>query len=172
MGVPRQEYWSGVPFPSPGDLPNSGIAPGSPAFQADCPIGAPRDAQGLETSILPSVTVSSGGLDPSRESPSVCRFTSLMSLSTTSPRLTQAAARGRTSSFCQAVYWFIGLLQWLSGKESAASAGGSSLIPGSGRSPGEGNGNPLQYSCLGNPMGRGAWRAIVRGVSKSRTRPS
>ena len=39
-------------------------------------------------------------------------------------------------------------------------------IPGLGRSPGEGNGNPLQYSCLGNPMDRGAWRAIVHGVSK------
>ena len=40
------------------------------------------------------------------------------------------------------------------------------LIPGLGRSPGEGNGNPLQYSCLGNPMDRGDWRAIVHGVAK------
>ena len=40
------------------------------------------------------------------------------------------------------------------------------MIPGSGRSPGEGNGNPLQYSCLGNPMDRGAWRATVHGVAK------
>ena len=39
-------------------------------------------------------------------------------------------------------------------------------IPGSGRSPGEGNGNPLQYSCLGNPMDRGAWQAIVHEVAK------
>ena len=44
--------------------------------------------------------------------------------------------------------------------------GDLSLIPGSGRSPGEGNGNPLQYSCLGNPMGRGAWQAAVHGVTK------
>ena len=43
------------------------------------------------------------------------------------------------------------------------------MIPGSGRSPGEGNGNLLQYSCLENPMDRGAWRAIVHGVAKSRT---
>ena len=43
------------------------------------------------------------------------------------------------------------------------------LIPGSGRSPGEGNGNPLQYSCLRNPMDRGAWWAIVHGVTKGRT---
>ena len=41
------------------------------------------------------------------------------------------------------------------------------LIPGSGRSPGEGNGNPLQYSCLENPMDRGAWRATVHRVAKS-----
>ena len=45
---------------------------------------------------------------------------------------------------------------WLSGKESAASVGDMGSIPRSGRSPGEGNGNPLQYSCLGNPMDRGA----------------
>ena len=43
-------------------------------------------------------------------------------------------------------------------KESTCNAGDSSLIPGSGRSPGEGNGNPLQYSCLEHPMGIGAWR--------------
>ena len=43
------------------------------------------------------------------------------------------------------------------------------LIPGSGRSTGEGNGNPIQYSCLGNPMDKGAWRAIDHGVTKSQT---
>ena len=42
-------------------------------------------------------------------------------------------------------------------------------VPGSGRSPGEGNGNPLQYSCLENPMDRGTWRATVHGVAKSQT---
>ena len=41
-------------------------------------------------------------------------------------------------------------------------------IPGSGRSPGDGNGNPLQYSCLGKPMDRGAWWATVHGVAKSK----
>ena len=45
-------------------------------------------------------------------------------------------------------------------------------IPGSGRSPGEGNGSPLQYSCLGNPLDRGAWRAAVHGATKSRTQMS
>ena len=65
-----------------------------------------------------------------------------------------------------------GLSQWLSGKESicnAGDAGDLSSIPGSGRSPGGGRGNPLQYSCLENPMDRGAWWATVHGVSKSRT---
>ena len=54
------------------------------------------------------------------------------------------------------------------GKASAYSAGDPGLIPGSGRSPGEGNGNPLQYSCLENPMDRGAWRATVHGVARVR----
>ena len=52
-------------------------------------------------------------------------------------------------------------------KESACSAEDPSSIPGSGRSSGEGNGNPLQYSCLDNPMDRGAWQAIVHGVAES-----
>ena len=45
-------------------------------------------------------------------------------------------------------------------------------VPGSGRSPGGGHGNPLQYPCLENPMDRGAWRATVRGVTESQTRLS
>ena len=49
---------------------------------------------------------------------------------------------------------------------SAADAGHVGSVSGSGRSPGEGNGNLLQYSCLGNPMDRGAWRAIIHGVTK------
>ena len=55
---------------------------------------------------------------------------------------------------------------------SACHAGDLGSIPGLGRSPGEGNGNPLQYSCLENPMDRGAWWAAVQGVAKSRTRLS
>ena len=68
-----------------------------------------------------------------------------------------------------------GLPWWGSGKESAFNeedTGGVGWIPGLGRSPGGGNGNPLQYSCLENPVDRGNWRAIARGVAKSQTQPS
>ena len=58
------------------------------------------------------------------------------------------------------------------GKESAYSAGDSGSNPGSGKSPGESNGNPLQYSCLENSMDREAWWATVHGVAKSQTRLS
>ena len=57
-------------------------------------------------------------------------------------------------------------------KASTFNAGDLGSIPGLGRSPGEGNGNPLQYSCLENPMDGGAWWAIVHGVAKSQTRLS
>ena len=91
MGFSRQQYWSGLPYPPPGDLPNPGIE------------GFP------------------GGSEV---------------------------------------------------KASACNVGDLGLIPGWGRSLREGNGNPLQYSCLENPMDGGAWWATVHGVTKSRTRLS
>ena len=109
MGFSRQEYWSGVPFPSPGDLPNPGIKPRSPALQAD------------------ALTSESGKI--------VCM-------------------------------WLVGFPGGSVVKNPQANAGNVDLIPGSGRSPGEGNGSLLQCSCLGNPMDRGAWRAVVHGVAK------
>ena len=57
-------------------------------------------------------------------------------------------------------------------KESACNAGDPGSIPGVGRSPGEGNGKPLEYSSLENPMDSGAWWATIRAVTKSRTRLS
>ena len=66
----------------------------------------------------------------------------------------------------------LGLLQLPLGSEVKnlpAKAGDMGLIPGSGRFPGEGNGRPFQYSCLENPMDRGAWWAPVHGVTKSWT---
>ena len=62
-----------------------------------------------------------------------------------------------------------GLLCSSNSKEPACNAGDQGSISGSGRSSGEGNGNPLQCSCLENPMDREAWWSVVRGVAKSRT---
>ena len=70
------------------------------------------------------------------------------------------------------VWALLGFPWWLSGKEAACNVGATGdmgSIPGSGKSPGGGHGNPLQYSCLENPMDRGAWQATVYGVTKSWT---
>ena len=72
-------------------------------------------------------------------------------------------------------YYQVGFPGGLVVKESACNAGDSGnvgLIPGLGRSPGEGNGNLLQYSCQGNPMVRGVWQATVLGIAKSWTQLS
>ena len=71
--------------------------------------------------------------------------------------------------FFLSTFSFLRYLGWFgssSGKESACNARDLGLIPGLGRSPGGGHGNTLQYSCLENPIDRGAWGAIVHGVSK------
>ena len=60
----------------------------------------------------------------------------------------------------------MGLPWWFSGKESTCHAGDTGSIPGLGRSPVGGHGNPLQCSCLENPMDRGAWQAAVQGVAE------
>ena len=72
-------------------------------------------------------------------------------------------------SYLLVIHINIGLPWWFSGKDLPANAGDTGLIPGSGRFPGGGNGNPLQYSCLGNSMDRGACQATVYGAAKSRT---
>ena len=90
MGFSRLGYWSGLPLPSPGDLPNPGIEPRLPH----------------------------------------CRQT-----------LYRLSHQGSPD-----------------GKESACNVGDPGSVPKLGRSPGEGNGNPLQYSCLENPVDRGAWQ--------------
>ena len=73
-------------------------------------------------------------------------------------------------------FWVVAIVMGFPGgsdsKKSACNAEDLGLIPGLGRSPGEGNGNPLQYSCRENSMDRGAWRAIVHRVTKSRTQLS
>ena len=75
--------------------------------------------------------------------------------------------RYRRQNVKDAVLLTFGFLHSSDGKESACSEGDPGSIPGSEQSLGEGNGNPLQYSCLENPMNRGAWRAPVQRVVKS-----
>ena len=72
----------------------------------------------------------------------------------------------RLSGIIQVPNNIVGLPWWLSGKESACSAGDPGLVPGLRRSSGEGNGYLLQYSCLGNPTDRGTWQATVHGITK------
>ena len=108
MEFSRQEYWSRLPFPSPGNLPHPGIEPRSPELQADSLLSEPPG-------------------EP-----------------------------------CETIY-----KQQV--KDLPANVGNQVSIPESGRSPGEGNGNPLQYSCLENSMDRGTGWATIFGVAKSWT---
>ena len=81
-----------------------------------------------------------------------------------------ASKTGRNKFLLFLDLWYfviVGLPRWLSGKESACNAGGTGSIPGLGRSPGGGHGNILQYSCLKNPMDKGAWCATVHRIPKS-----
>ena len=95
----------------------------------------------------------------------------------TSPTVGAAGAAKSISSHSEPGTWGLGSLSrgfpgGSDGKASASNVGDLGLIPPSGRSPGEGTGYPLQYSCLENSTDRGAWRAIVHGVTKSRTQLS
>ena len=74
--------------------------------------------------------------------------------------------------FKASVYASMGFPGGSEGKATAYNVGHLGSIPGSGRSPGEGNGNPLQYSCLKNPLDGEAWQATIHGVAKSWTRLS
>ena len=77
----------------------------------------------------------------------------------------------RPRSRIHSQYALHGFPWWLRGKNPPANAGDEGLLPGSGRPPGEGNGSPLQYSCLENPMDRGACWATVQGVTKESDMP-
>ena len=105
MGFSRQGYWSGLPFPSPGDLPHPGIEPRSPTLQADALTSEPPGKKEFPPAAVVKTVL----------------------------------LRAQVS------------------------------IPGSGRSPGGANSNPLHYFCLENPMDSGAWQAIDHVVTKSQT---
>ena len=74
--------------------------------------------------------------------------------------------------FLDSIRMYYRLPWWISSKEFTCETGDAGLIPGLGRSSGEGNGNPLQHACLGNPTDRGTWKATVHRVEKSQTRLS
>ena len=89
-------------------------------------------------------------------------------LSPVGPKLeVRAEIREAVINGILAIDWVAELPRGSDGKESACNAGDLGLISGPRRSPGEGNRNPLQYSCLGNPMDRGAWWATVHRVEES-----
>ena len=111
MEFSRQEYWSDLPFPSLGDLPDPRVSCTAGRFPTMSHQGSPYMIYIIYPQKFPK---------------SNCVYVN-------------------------------GAPQGLSSKESSCQAGDLSSIPGSGRSPGEGNGNPLQYSGLGSPMNRGAW---------------
>ena len=158
MGFPRQEHWGGLPFPSPGDLPDPGWnlhllhwqADSLPLSHLGSPLSRYRRALNPETHQINHF--SSHYLNP----PSPCCCHDSKSMLVDQPTFVIHFSIPRASLLAQRL-------------ESACNAGDLGSIPGSGRSPGEGNGNPPQYSCLESPMGRGTWWAIVHGVAKSWT---
>ena len=197
MEVSRQEYWSGLPFPplgyfpDPGTLHESLMSPALAGLLNKCVIIRFIFRSLIMSQGLPwwlrgqSVCLQCGrpGLDPWAGKIPWRRKWQL------TPVLLPGKSHGQRS--------LVGYSPWghkksdtttqlhstsplcLEGfpggsnsKESACNVGDLGLIPELERSPGEGNGNPLQYSCLENPMDRGAWRATVHGVTKSWTQLS
>ena len=121
IGFSRQAYWSGLPIPPPGDLPDPWIKPASPVVLA------------LQADSLP------------------------------------LNHRGSVYGFRQMyIYWHVSTIMGFTGESAVknlpANAGNMGSVHGSGRSPAEGNGKPVKYSCLGNAMSRGAF--TVQGVTK------
>ena len=87
-------------------------------------------------------------------------------------KLSHIYSKANTVSTSSTTYWASQVAQCKESTCQCMRPTDTGVIPGSGRPPGEGNGNPLQYSCLGNPTDIGAWRATVRGVTKSQTQLS
>ena len=135
MEFSRQEYWCGLPFPSPGDLPGPEIKSRSPTLWADSslsePPGKPPDHQGSPFNKYFDGKVGEGKLVN-------CHSNLILLLSNIINLKSQWGFPGGTVV-----------------KNPPANVGDAGLMSGLGRFPGAGNGNPLQYSCLRNPMNRG-----------------
>ena len=183
MGFSRQEYWGGLPCPPPGDSPDPGTEPVS------CVPHSGRQvlyhwATWFFNLLQPThLTLGSRWVNWFRYSRLGKPLAILCVHSTACTTLLKARAldsHHRQQKFFIATLAFIphlfiyhhlpkdaGFPHTSVGKESDCSAGNPVSIPGLGRSLGEGNGNPLQYSCLENPMDRRAWQATVHGVASA-----
>ena len=151
MGIPQARILEWVPIPS---------SKGS---------SQPRDRTQIEPPRKPKNTgMGSWGTSQSRNWTRVSWITGGFFTSWA----TQKAQRGRYGCMGLESNSSLPCGRWFSGKESACQAGDTSLILTSGKSPGEENGNPLQYSCLGNSMARGAWWARVYRVAEGWTQLS
>ena len=147
VGFSRQEYWSGLPFPSPGDLPDPGIEPRSPALEADAltsePPGKPNWSSQGDINFHPVIQDVHKGA----------------SMGGGGARSGLVGRNQHLSAVCIYSRWskYVGQnmasLMGSAGKESSCNAGDPGLIPELGRFAGEGIGYPLQYSCLGFPRG-------------------
>ena len=155
MGFSRQEYWNGLPYPPPGDLPDPGFKPASSALAGRFFI-----------------------TEPSGKPSTVAAHKHVWHCITKLPISSLWAQYEAFPNYIRAAFGNPregkGLPRWCSGKESSCQCRrwDSGSISGSRRSPGEGNGTSLQYSCLGNPMDRGAWWATVHEVTDSWTQLS
>ena len=151
----KQEHWSELSFSPPGDHPNSRIEPGSPTLQANFLLSEPPRKSMCSYRLLDKIRL--WFLWPRQI------------FSPGSPALLALCPQSPYRICSPPVSLWLPVCPGSDGKESACNAGDPGLIPESGRSPGGGNDNPLQYSCLENPMDRGAWWATVHGLAKSQT---
>ena len=164
MDFSRQEYWSGQPFPSPGNLPDPGIKPWSAVLQAD---SLPSELLGKPSSflnVLKLYNYSKTNNQHNQVWEQVLLIFGMLSF-----QFVGGEIQEQFKATCLCVLDFSG---GSDDKESACNAGDMGSIPGLGRSPGEGNGYPLQYFCLENSMDRGIWSATVYWVPKSWTQLS
>ena len=155
VGFSKQEYWRGLPFPSPGDLPLKGIKPGPTELQADSLLSEPQE----KTSLLLSPDLN---IKQAFE-----RCHQLLDWRFCTPTCPQASYN---NSYHFQKAWASQVA--LAVKNLPAKAGDrrdTGSTPSLGRYPEEGHGNPLQHSCLENAMDREAWWATVYRVTKNQT---
>ena len=177
MMFPRQKHWSGLPSP-PDNLPDPGFKPASPALQVNSSPLSHLESPKVGNRILLTKQIYS-----LRDQMTVLGISGITIYSvahlSSKHRCFLSPLHFYTGSiikffwpYFKNIFWILLLLSISTilpqsvVKNPLANAGDVGSIRGSGRTPGEGNGNPLQYSCLESPMDRGGWRAIVHRVRK------